>query len=576
MATVRALDIASPTQSNTTPNETVQQRGVSDGRTRVQQITVMSMNDSHGYAWADKYGASGMAPAVTIVKHVRREIEGTGKGHVIMLHAGDLNSGNPASDLISAEPMTTSLNHLGVVAMCAGNHEFDKDKSVFGRQRGESAFPWLGANVYRADGTRALEPYTLVKRGDLTIGIMGFVTEDTPNIAGGEVLQGLSFRPVIPEAQTLVRELRDEKHCNIIIALTHLGFDEHGTRTTPATGDYNLASEVSGIDLIVGGHSHTLIKQTTTVNGVPIAQAGCYAQAITRTDLLVETDIARGTSKITHADYRTMPINERRLGTDSLGAPLLGTDGKQIRVPWGVQVTPDPALQRQLDLFSALSAEQMNRKIGDVTGSFIGRGGNYGIESNLGHLIAASQRFVCKTDIAVINNGGIRTSLGTPGETNAFTFSDLFKILPFGNTLSTVTLTPANFLTVLRGLVFQAGTNTNGHTSLNHRRLHLDGITLRIEGIRIVSAQLDDGRMLVENDASIDGPSITLSINSFSVSGKDGWPDMRGYPCVDTGLVDLQTLEAYIETQGGKLNADDPRFNRVRIVTTNDITQLEN
>jgi len=111
------------------------------------RLTILHVNDTHGHVWpfSEYPDIGGFAVIANIVERIRQEVESEG-GHVIFLHAGDINTGVPESDLLDAMPDIVALNMMKLDAVVLGNHEFDNEKDVLARQMKVATFPFLGAN----------------------------------------------------------------------------------------------------------------------------------------------------------------------------------------------------------------------------------------------------------------------------------------------------------------------------------------------------------------------------------------------------------------------------------------------
>src|SRR5690606_27731283 len=128
------------------------------------------------------------------------------------------------------------------------------------RQAERARFPLLSANVVReADGRPLFQATQVLERGGLRIGILGLTTESAAFLTLPENRMGLRFEPALEVAATWVPRLRAQ--CDLVLALTHMGYYPDGQFGTSTPGDVNLARAVPGIDLIVGGHTHTPLPQ---------------------------------------------------------------------------------------------------------------------------------------------------------------------------------------------------------------------------------------------------------------------------------------------------------------------------
>ncbi|NIR14461.1 MAG: bifunctional metallophosphatase/5'-nucleotidase, partial [Desulfobacterales bacterium] len=170
--------------------------------------------------------------------------------NVLVLDAGDINTGRPESNLFKARPDIEGYNYIGYDAMALGNHEFDNGPDVLKEQMQLANFPFLSANIKTKQGELLTRPYIIKEFVGFKVAIFGLTTKETEFLSHPDNIKGLVFQDEVEVAKQLVPELR--KQADIVIALVHMGI-----YNSPKLGSKRLASEVSGIDLIVDGHSHT-------------------------------------------------------------------------------------------------------------------------------------------------------------------------------------------------------------------------------------------------------------------------------------------------------------------------------
>jgi 5'-nucleotidase len=248
------------------------------------------------------------------------------------------------------------------------------------------------------------------------------------------------------------------------------------------------------VDAIVSGHTHTLVN--TVVNGIPIVQARSSGRAI---DVL---DIPLGTT-----DGVTPRHEVREISADTL--------------------TPMPAIESIVRRAVARVAPLVGRHVATIPVTLARQGPQY----PLGNLIADAQRWAGKGDVAIMNNGGIRTEL----RAGDATYGSLFEIQPFGNTLYSLTMSGAQ----LRGLL----ETMLGKSPIND---HVSGLTIRYDpskpkGSRIVSATMSDGTPLS------DARNYNVIVNDFLATGGEGY-NMGGRASASRPLniVDLDALIDYL------------------------------
>lgn len=239
-------------------------------------IVLLHINDSHGHtqSWLkDGKPVGGYGRVKTVVDAIRQQ---EGADHVILLHAGDeISRGDALTSATLGEGNIAILNQIGVAAWTPGNGEFYPGAANLQKLISEAGFPTLASNVrYRLDGQSLAEDTAILKVQGVRLGLLGlcFLHEEYPSA------WVLKVEPPVDAARRLVPELR--KNADVVIALNHIGID----------ADRKLAGSVPGIDLIVGGHSHTVLLQGERVNDpaghqVLIVQAGEYLEYVGRVDL---------------------------------------------------------------------------------------------------------------------------------------------------------------------------------------------------------------------------------------------------------------------------------------------------
>jgi len=223
---------------------------------QVDTLTILHLNDTQShilpYGPKDAEGNwtwGGMARIATLVGMNRMSAN-----KVMLLHAGDFFLGDFMFQKYLGVAELEIMKILDYDALALGNHEFDLYPSTLKYVLNEAGFPGEGFSVLCANldlsGDPELgyfvKPYTIKEYGDLKVGIFGLVTEMTNQLSNPSSVVVL---PALNGAQAWVDTL-EAHNCDLVILLSHLGFDY----------DQQVASSVSGIDLIVGGHSHTVIN----------------------------------------------------------------------------------------------------------------------------------------------------------------------------------------------------------------------------------------------------------------------------------------------------------------------------
>ena len=244
-----------------------------------QKLVVLHTNDTHSQIepvrTGRNAGCGGVDRRLQFIDSVRTEY---GEKRVLLVDAGDYNQGTPYFNIGGGDLERDLVNIMRYDAVAVGNHEFDNGQAEFARRLEGAKYPTLCCN-YDFSGTSLenfIQPYVILRRGGYKIGLIG-VTTRLKGIVSAGTLDGVKSLNTIDEVNRWAEFLKKQKRCDLVILLSHCGF-EGGNAENPS--DHELAAGSENIDFIIGGHSHTFIKQPAEVpnkNGVlvPIVQAGC-------------------------------------------------------------------------------------------------------------------------------------------------------------------------------------------------------------------------------------------------------------------------------------------------------------
>jgi 5'-nucleotidase / UDP-sugar diphosphatase len=502
--------------------------GAGPQQDKTYSLTVLHTNDHHGRFWKNSDGEYGMAARKTLIDRIRGEVALSG-GHTLLLDGGDVNTGVPESDLQNAVPDFKGMDLLGYDAMAVGNHEFDKPLAVLRSQRAMVKFPMLAANIYE-DGRRMFEPYKVFDIDGLRVGVIGLTTEDTRKMVSPENIKGIEFRSVIAEARKVVPEVRSK--ADIVIAATHMGHYENGKHGTQAEGDVEMARAVSGIDLVVGGHTQNPVCmkadnvldrayvpgadcQPDRQNGAWIVQAHEWGKYVGRADF----QYRNGELKL--VKYALIPVN--------LMQTVKGSDGKSSKVPYTELIAEDKAMLEMLKPYQDFGQQKLQVEIGSTDGKLEGdRAVVRSKPASMAVLIGQAMMDRTNADFAVVNSGGVRDSFA-PGK---LTYKDVLKVQPFGNTVVTADLTGSEVMDYL---------NAVAKMSVG------SGAFAQFAGIQLEIVAGTVARAMVKGAAVDRTRTYRMVVNRFSAEGGDGYPKLTRHPTyVDTGYVDADVLRAYV------------------------------
>jgi 5'-nucleotidase/UDP-sugar diphosphatase len=236
------------------------------------KIRIFFMSDFHGFAEPYRpFGSinleGGIAYLASRLKQLRQ------KRPSLLLAAGDMIQGDNWANLFQGASVIELMNAMGFDAMVVGNHEFDFGQEVLKKRIAEANFPVLGANV---EGFPSLKPFIIKEVGGVKIAIIGIITPETAASTHPKNIVGLTFLPPEPIVKKYLAELKTQ--VDLVLVLSHQGYQ----------ADLELAQRVPGIDLIVGGHSHTRLNQPIKVDGTIIVQDYEHARTLGVLDLTVE------------------------------------------------------------------------------------------------------------------------------------------------------------------------------------------------------------------------------------------------------------------------------------------------
>ncbi|MGE7091550.1 5'-nucleotidase C-terminal domain-containing protein [Lysinibacillus sp. NPDC048646] len=460
-------------------------------------LTILHSNDTHAHVEAAPQRA-------TKVKELR-----AANANSLLLDAGDVFSGTLYFNQFTGEVDMKLMNLMGYDAMVFGNHEFDLGSSPEGHAalakfvKGAD-FPLLGSNLdFSKDSLfDGLQSQTISKdfeNGKIyngiikevdgeKVGIFGLTTEETPSISS---VANVQFANYIDSAKKAVAEF-EKQGINKIIALTHLGFDD----SKEFDNDQLLASAVEGIDVIVGGHTHTKLEKavkanTSFKNPTIIVQTGQYSENLGELDLTFNDN---GAVVEYFGQLHALNDKEKPVKADAEAAALLA--------PYTEKIT---AVKQQSTGNTAVSVLDGKRGLWGV------RAG----ETNLGNIITdgmltGAQKIDPEVQFAFQNGGGIRASI----DAGDITVGEVMTVMPFGNALGIVKMTGAEIYEIAEHSVKDFPKESGGFLHFSGLQVEFDGKATagkRVKSIKLNGKELDKA-------ATYKGAT-----NTFTAKGGDGF-----------------------------------------------------
>ena len=465
---------------------------------KVYELVLLHTNDHHGAI--DPTGTQGgLAERATFISQVRAE-----NANVLLLDAGDMNTGQALSNMFSAEPDILAYNYMGYDATTFGNHEFDKDRATLLQQMAWANFPFLTANIM--DGNKLLggNQYKVFNYEGIRVGVFGVTIAQTPILTNPLNLRGLTFTNEIEAARNVVNILRSREKVDIVIALTHMGEikinDDHIT-------SHELAQAVTGIDIILDGHSHTLSTEVARFGETSLVQAGNWGKWVGQARLSV------------------------------IDGKLTGFDWESVEISG---FAPDAAVAAILAPFRERADAILQEVIGQAAGDFPHGRQRYE-ETAIGNMITDGIAWWARNvqnlevDFAFSNGGGIRAPLSA----GQLTRGDIITVLPFDNYVNVASLTGAelqelfNFIaTIAQG----AGAFPQFSADVRYTRNITEGT---VTDITIGGAPIDPARV------------YRFATNDFVLAGGDGYPLTSAGNRLDTSMRVADVVIDFIIQSGG-------------------------
>jgi len=506
-------------------------------------VTILHTNDFH--ARVDEYNRNGARCTAadqtaglciggssrlhTLVEQIRAEEE-----NVLLLDAGDQFQGTLFYNRFKANIITDTMNALGYDAMTVGNHEFDDGPAELARLIAGATFPLVSSNLNVSaepllDGK--VKAHTVITISGEAFGIVGVTTPETENISSPGV--NVVFEDPVTSLQAAVDELTD-LGVDKIIALTHQGYDQ----------DLALAEAVSGVDVIIGGHSHTFIYTPTAPLKFtppdfpqydPLTPAGPYPTVIEGLDgnpVLVVTAYQWGTF-----------LGRLDVSFDAEGL-VTHYDGNPIYV--STAITKSVAMETLLDEYRPAIETLIATTVGTSTVDLPISVGGVRIcrvgECLMGNLVADAMLWKANEvepgyQIAFQNGGGLRA----PIISGTVTMGDVLETLPFGNAIATFELTGTHVITALENGVSRYPAQDGRFPQVSGMRYTFD--PMQPANSRITHVEVLSGTEYVPLDPNAVYKVVT---NDFMRRGGDHYTVFRDYaikpydfgPALDDALAD--------------------------------------
>lgn len=467
----------------------------------VKKITIIHTNDTHSRV-KNESGAIGFAKIATLIKQAKAENPNT-----LVFDAGDTLHGMPIINISRGENAVRILNAAGYDLMTIGNHDYNYGQERLEELKEMLDFNMISANILDDNGEHMFEPYQIKEIDGVKIGIFGLTTPETAYKTSPANVVGVNFEDPIETSKKMVDELKDK--VDIIIALAHIGLDESSVVTSK-----DIAENVDGIDIIIDGHSHTVLKEGLIVNDTLIAQTGEYGKNVG----FIDIEVSDG--KIIKKEARLVPEEETS------------------------EIDPDEEITNLISAIDEENKPALSKVVAKTDIALDGARENVRAkETNLGNLSADAVRFASKADIGFVNGGNIRISL-EPGD---ITFGDTAALFPFGNTIKVIEMTASDIKEALENSV-------SGYPATFGGFLQVSGLSFKFSkdnevGSRVYELKIGDKLISTKADWA---EKYTVAVNDFLAIGGDNYTVMIGKPVVAEIGTYEEIFADYLNTNGTK------------------------
>ena len=448
------------------------------GKKVSQYLKIVSTNDIHGHMdpFLDKVTNKEVGGIANLGAAIKRE-KAEDPEHTILLDAGDVADGGAVSDYFSGLPLVEAMNQIGYDAMTAGNHDVNQGVDGFRNIVQTADFPVLSANLLEKAGEGEkipIKPYVILepKGVDVKVGVLGLTTPDTESMLSAENRDRISFLEPAQVARENIAKMKKEG-AGLIVLLSHLGLE----------GDKDLAGKVDGIDVIVGGHSHTELKEPVEVNGTLITQTGSFGQ-----------------------NYGKIEVSFDRSGD---GVKIKNVKSTLHRVEPG-NVGVDKKIYKVVDKYKRMLKPILNREIGEAPEDLNVRDYHvYKEESALNNYISDALRRKTGSDIFIHSTSALRTSMPK----GKVTVGTVHQILPWKNDITIVKMKGKDIKQVLEAQL-SGPLHCSAQSGL---KMTID--TNAPKWSRLKEVKMEDGKPLEDNKVYTVATEDLFADGSFEMHG---------------------------------------------------------
>lgn len=419
-----------------------------------KKFTILHSNDMHGDFLAEIGGKpgqtiGGLALLSAYINKVRTEEE-----NVLYVISGDMVQGSLIDTEYKGISTIEIMNFLAPDVVALGNHEFDYGLPHLLFLEKMANFPIVNANLYVKNYHRRLmNPYKIIKKAGMEILFTGIITEKVIDSISQDKLIGsfVSLEEASGEVGKICNAYKNDD-IDLTILLTHIGFDS----------DKELAAMLKpewGVDIIIGGHSHTVLEKPEVINNILITQAGTSTNQVGRFDIVIDDD----TNSIIESKWQLIPI------TSDIVAP----DEALLRFIEGFKTEVDAKYSAILTKFS----EKLTHPLREI-------------ETSLGNLFADAFADCAQCDVALVGSGSIRVKEMGP----VVTLNDLLSCFPYNDSLTRFIVTGSQLKNIFSYFMRPENRNNEGECYQVNSKVKAiyDDKTKTLESLRIDNLPINE------------------------------------------------------------------------------------
>lgn len=479
---------------------------------RTEYITILHTNDVHGrlepFMYKDKKElVGGMARRATLIKSIEMS-----NNNVITVDAGDFAQGTLFFNLFEGIPDVKLMHQAGYDVVTLGNHEFDKGLAATKAMLKQSKIRFITANIrFSSDKElqKIVKPYILEDYNGVKVAIIGLIAKNLKTLVNK--LEGVEVLDPVEITKEIVQKINSR--ADLIVVISHMGVND----------DINLAENIPEIDVIIGGHSHTLIKQPKVfhkkTDKTLLLQGGEFGVQLGRLDISVKN------KEIQHYYYNLIPVN--------------------------YDIKADSEIQKEINLLSEQIKKFKSEKAGELL-TAIGEEKKNVRKALLkqGSLVTDAIKYSFPdVDIVLQNAGGVRLNrVIRPGPVS---FADILELYPFENTVVLLELKGSDLKSVLE-------TSSRLYPGSNGGFLQSRGLEYTINTAKPAQILSDNGSKIIKEGSRVSGIKIKgeplqsnklykIAINDYMYNGGNGYSQFkRGTNVIDTGVLVQDAIVAFL------------------------------